>query len=198
MKIQTLIVGELATNCFIVSDTTTNKCIIIDPGDGAELISEQIMIQNLEPVAIIATHGHFDHVLAAHELQLAFEIPFMIHQGDKKLLKIMKKSAEYWLRRKLIEIPPKIDEALEDGKEVEFGKSKLTALHAPGHSPGGICLYNDDEKIVFTGDTLFAVGVGRTDFPYGSSDELTKSLTDIQKKFKGYKGYAGHYEEFVV
>lgn len=198
IDITKLIVGDLQTNCYIVNDILTEKCIVIDPGDGADVISEQILTQNLELEAIIATHGHFDHVLASWELQNAFNVPFLIHEDDVKLLKRMNSSAEHWLGRKFVEKPPEPDTLVEDGDEIKFGRSKLEILLTPGHSPGGISLYNSKEKIVFTGDTMFDGAVGRTDWSYSSHDDLEKSLQRIKSKFEGFHAYPGHEREFVV
>lgn len=209
MKIQKFVVGELRANCYLVSDLLSNKCIIIDPGDEANFISENILRQNLNPVAIIATHGHFDHIMAAGELQMSFDIPFMIHQDDEKILNYMTDSAQHWLNRQIIEQPPASLQYIEDGKKLEVarprqardeagGRWNLEVIHTPGHSPGGICLYNEDEKIIFTGDTLFKNGIGRTDFSYGSNHHMKRSLKKIRDNFTGYTAYPGHGEEFII
>lgn len=198
MHIQTIIAGELQTNCYIVSHILSKECIIIDPGDGADTISEQILIQNLNPIAIIATHGHFDHILAAYELQTAFEIPFLIHEKDEFLLSKTTLSGEFWLKRKIWSRPPVADKFMKTGDIIKFGKHSLNVIHTPGHTPGGICLYNTKEKIIFTGDTLFKNGVGRTDLPYCSHEDLQKSLKKIRSRFAGYKAYPGHEGEFYV
>lgn len=198
MRIETIVAGELQTNCYIVSDILSKECLIIDPGDGADTISEQILIQNLSPIAIVATHGHFDHILAAYELQTAFEIPFLIHKKDEFRLPKMKASGEFWLKRKIWSKPPTADKLLSNGDLIKFGEHELKVIHTPGHTPGGICLYSTKEKIIFTGDTIFKHGVGRTDLPYCSQEDLQKSLKKIKSKFTGYKAYPGHEEEFIV
>lgn len=198
MQIHKFIVGELATNCYIVVDQSTNRCVIIDPGDGAEFLSEKILTNDYKPEMIIATHGHFDHVLGVYELKLAFNIPFALHYKDITLLERMNDSATYWLQREIIEQVPKVDQELKNGDLIVFGKSKLEVFDSPGHSPGGICLYSDNEKTVFTGDTLFANAIGRTDFKYGSSKEITNSILKIKSKFEGYKAYSGHGKTFLI
>jgi glyoxylase-like metal-dependent hydrolase (beta-lactamase superfamily II) len=147
---------------------------------------------------MIATHGHFDHVLAAYELQLAFDIPFLIHPKDKNLLSRMASSAKYWLEKEIIEKPPgEVTEATSEDI-VEFGKSQLQILHTPGHTPGGIVLFNTKENIIFTGDTIFKKGVGRTDLSYSSATLMKKSLKRIKSKFKGFEAYPGHGEIFYI
>lgn len=198
MHVHTITTGQLDTNCYIVSCPDTAKCLIIDPGDGADVISDHILTSDLKPQTIIATHGHFDHILAVFELQTAFEIPFLIHKEDEKLVNKMQQSAKYWLQREIIEQPPEINDFLTNNQEIKFGNCKLAVLHSPGHTPGGICLYNSKQKIIFTGDTLFKNGVGRTDFSYCSKGDLFKSISKIQKKFKGYQAYPGHEEIFII
>ncbi|MBD3250298.1 MAG: MBL fold metallo-hydrolase [Candidatus Pacebacteria bacterium] len=199
MQIQTLKVGQLRTNCYLVSADLSLDCLIIDPGDDADIISEEIMRQNLEPQAIIATHGHYDHVLASRELQLGFEIPFFVRQADQFLVDKMKKSAEYWSSRTIIEEPPKVGRYLEPGQEIEFGQEQLTVFPAPGHTPGGICLYNQEQRIIFSGDTVFGQGlVGRTDLPYSNPADLRKTVKTIKSKFEGYDAYPGHGDSFIV
>ncbi len=198
MEIISLEIGELSTNCYILICTQTDQCLIIDPGDNANYISEKILYQDLKPKTIIATHGHYDHNLASSELQMAFEIPFLIHKKDENLLKRLKKSAEYWTKRNIYQIPPKIDSYLKDDEKILFGKEFLKVMHAPGHTPGGIVLYNTNEKILLSGDTIFANGIGRTDFSYSEPEKMKKTLKKIKKKFKGYTVYPGHGNEFIL
>lgn len=191
MDIQTFRLGELQTNCYLAV-TEDRQAIIIDPADEANFISERIIAQNIKPAAIVATHGHFDHIMAAWELQLAFNIPFFINKKDEKILKSMQKSAQYWLRRRIIEKPPEKISYLKN--KIAFGKQKFEIISCPGHTPGGICLYNEKEKIVFTGDTLFADGIGRTDFLYSNKNALSKSIEKLKKLPSETTIYPGHGE----
>lgn len=184
--------GELQTNCYLVVDEDSQEAIIIDPADEANFISEQILKQNLNLKAIIATHGHFDHILAAWELTLAFNLPLSFHPQDKSIVNYMQKSARFWLKRKIIEKPPKNIKELAAKDKITFGKLELKIIHTPGHSPGSICLYSSKEKTLFTGDLLFAKGVGRTDFPYGSDKDLSASLKKLNKLPANTKIYPGH------
>ncbi len=198
MKIQKFVVGELQTNCYLVSEQLSDKCLIIDPGDEANLISENILRQNLKPKSIIATHGHFDHLLAANELQLSFDIPLLIHPDDEKILNYMTDSAQHWLKREIIEQPPTNIHFLEESEKLETGNWNLEVIHTPGHSPGGICLVCRKNKVIFTGDTLFKDGIGRTNFSYGSRQKMKKSLQKIRENFAGFTAYPGHGEEFII
>jgi len=198
MFVKNLVVGELETNCYIVTDLNTKDCLIIDPGDSADLIGEYIVKNDLKPKHIIATHGHFDHILASFELQLSFDIPVSVHKFDLPILKKMKTSAKYWLRREIIELPPVKTKFIDEKSTICLGKDVLGIIHTPGHTPGSICLYCKREKIIFPGDLIFANGVGRTDFSYSSSKALNQSIVTVKRQFSQYRAFPGHGEEFIV
>lgn len=198
-EIQTYILGDLQTNCYLVIDDHSQECAVIDPADDASFISDQILSQNLKLTKIIATHGHFDHNMGAAELQLNFDVPYFLHQDDQFLIKDLANSASYWLNRKVELKPPVVSNYLKDGEIVLIGEIELKVLHTPGHTPGGCVLINEAEKLAFTGDTLFANQVqGRTDLSYSSQTKMDLSLKKIFKKLAGYRGLPGHGEEFVI
>ncbi len=198
MEIIKLSVGQLQVNCYLVGTSDANRCFIIDPGDAANFISEEILRRNWEPQAIIATHGHFDHILAAYELQLAFDIPFWIHPGDKKLLGRAVSSARHWLKREVVTKVPVVDREITAKDSLKLGNVELGILATPGHTPGGITLYNEAEKIAFVGDTIFKNGVGRADFSYSSPPQLQQSVKKVRQQLVGYTAYPGHGEEFII
>ena len=196
MEILSFSLGALNTNAYLVFCPKTRQGLIIDPADEANFLSEKILREKIKPLAIVATHGHFDHLLAANELQLAFDIPFLIHQNDQKILSTMQKSASWHLRRKMSEEPPKKLSFLKEGEKICFGKEWLTVIELPGHTPGSIGLYNFSQKILFSGDTIFKDGVGRADFSYSSPENLASSLQKIKEKFSGFMVFPGHGESF--
>jgi hydroxyacylglutathione hydrolase len=196
MVVQTYRLGELQTNCYLVFNEITKKGIVIDPADEANFISEKILTQNISLEAIVATHGHFDHIMAAWELQLAFTVPFLVSKEDVKIVKRMQSSARHWLKRNIIEKPPQNIEHLK--KEVVFGKEKLEVILCPGHTPGGVTLYSKKNKIAFTGDTLFADGIGRTDFSYSSKTDLERSIDKLRKLPENTTIYPGHGESEIL
>jgi len=198
IRIKKLCLGELATNCYLLIDEETNECLIIDPADDANFINDQILKERLEPKAILATHGHFDHVLAVGEIQAAFQIPFLIHKKDEKILKNVNKSASFWLKRKIITLPIKINDYLQGGSKISLGKNDLEIIHLPGHTPGSIVLFNRNEKIAFAGDLIFEHGLGRTDFSYSSKQDLEKSLQKLKDLLAGYTLYPGHGDQFYL
>ncbi len=208
----------MQANCYLVSCSTWevgHECIIIDPGDEAEFISSEILAQKLKPVAIVLTHGHFDHVLGCLELQLNFAIPILINQRDEKLYHSANKSATHWQGLPGDPVPQTL-QFIKQGDEIKFGEEKLTVIETPGHTPGSICLYTPPQPspsqgrgksfsppakgeikrgyhpyILFTGDTLFADGIGSTNHSYSSPTTLQKSLQKIKRLHAGII-YPGH------
>ena len=174
MEIETLVVGQLATNCYLAWCSKTQETIIIDPADAGDYIGEKILSLELKPRLIVATHGHFDHVLAVTELKLAFNIPFLIHQKDKSLLKRSQKTAKYFTGIDA-DPPPQVDQFIKEGDVLNFGEEELKIIETPGHTPGEVCLV--DKKVLFSGDTLFAHGgIGRTDLAGSSKEEILDSI----------------------
>ncbi len=188
LAIDKLTVGDLETNCYLVSDS--NECVIIDPGDDADFITETIINKKLKPTAIVLTHGHFDHVLGCLELKLNFTIPIYLNEKDKKLYTSANQSATHWLKKKTLKVPP-IDQFIKEGSKIKIGSESLTVIETPGHTPGSVCFY-DGQKNLFTGDTLFADSVGRTDFSYSKPLQLTKSLAKLFKLPGETIVYPGH------
>lgn len=192
LEVIPLIVGSLATNCYIVFDTSSLEAVIIDPGDDADYIQRIISDRKLHPRKIIATHGHFDHILGVTELQLAYNIPFSLHTRDVFLVRNMRSSAKHFLGIE-VDTPPYIDSELKN--EEKIGKATLCVIETPGHTPGSVCLYQKETKILFTGDLLFAHGVvGRTDFSYSNQKTLDESLSKIFKLPEKTIIYPGHGE----
>lgn len=169
--IETLVVGSMATNCYIVDD------IIIDPGDDAEYIMSHL---TTKPSMIVATHGHFDHIMAARAIQLAYNIPFYIHEDDVFLLSSMQSSAKHFLRLKEVD-PPPIPSKIEN----------LPFIHTPGHTPGSICLKFGD--ILIVGDAL-----EKTKYSYSNVHNFLTSRDKIRSHPKGTRILPGHGEEFVL
>jgi len=198
MNIITLPVGQLQTNCYIVIDRQTSKALIIDPGDDADYIQRIIADERVKPVGIIATHGHFDHILAATELQLAYNIPFSINAKDEFLVKRMGESARYFTGVSSGP-PPKISSHLTPGQKITLSKTNLKVVETPGHTPGSLTLYCETEKIAFVGDLLFADGgIGRTDFSYSSHSKLERSIKKILKLPPETVLLSGHGSETTI
>ena len=205
MEIKRLVVGQLQTDCYLASCPETGKAVIIDPGGEGGFISQKILDLKLEPVFILATHGHFDHVLGVLELKLAFDIPFLMHEADLFLLKRTKETAEYFLGPDACpEIHEKLDLSslvgsfIKGGDVIKFGKERLKVIETPGHSPGGVSFYDKNSGALFSGDTLFCQGIGRTDFSYASSDDLVESLKKLCRLPGKTAVYPGHGSETTL
>jgi len=194
LKVKTLVVGQLQTNCYLVIDEKSKEAIIIDPGDDADYVIRILSDLDVAPKKIIATHGHFDHVLGVTELKLAYKIPFLMHKADEFLLKRQQSTAKHFLE---IEVDPAsyVDKYLKENDEINLGNFSFKVIETPGHTPGGISLYCKEEKIVFVGDTIFEQGGrGRADFAYSKEKDLMESiqkLLDLPKKTTVYSGHGG-------
>ncbi|OGK29059.1 hypothetical protein A3B50_00725 [Candidatus Roizmanbacteria bacterium RIFCSPLOWO2_01_FULL_40_42] len=189
MKIFSYPLGELQANCyFLVND---KECIIIDPGDSADFILEKIQIENLKVHALFATHGHFDHVMAAGELQMSLKAPFYIADEDLFLLKRVTETARHFLGHVPAIIQPKETKNLKGGK-MKIESFEFEVIEVPGHTPGSRCFYFKDEKTIFTGDTLFKEAIGRYDFSYSDKSLLRESLEKLYLLPEDTLVYAGH------
>ena len=182
MKIQAFNVGMLSTNCYLVNCSETKEAIIIDPGFEADFEAEQITRyvdgNALKVKFIVNTHGHADHISGDLVLKRKYGVPIHIHRFDAPCLDDLGES------------PPPANVLLEDGALLKFGDLTLKVMHTPGHSLGSISLVGD--KLVFTGDTLFAGGIGRTDFAGGSDRDMKFSLQKLMGLPDDYVVYPGH------
>lgn len=173
MEIKTFVVGPLLTNCYLIS--SDSEFAIIDPGYVTKELLKEIEGKNIK--FIILTHYHWDHVLGVKKIKEKTGAKILIHKADKDFLKIP------------------IDQVLEGGEEIKLGKETLKIIHTPGHSPGSICILGKD--FIFTGDTLFEDGFGRTDLAGGSQKDLEKSLKILDQIIKpGMKIFPGHGPSF--
>lgn len=189
-------VGQMQTNCYILSDNTSQESIIIDPGDDADFIIRRISDMKGKPTKIVATHGHFDHILAVTELRLAYSVPFIIHEYDAFLVTNMAESAKHFLGI-ITDPPPLIDEFITPSQNILVGKTEFEVIPTPGHTPGSICLFNENEKVLFVGDLLFANGgVGRVDFSYSNKEDMKRSIKKIMKFPDNLTVYPGHGDPF--
>lgn len=168
-----LVVGPYQTNCYILGYKGTDDAIVIDPGDDVFRIIKEISNQNLRVRYILITHGHIDHTGGVAEIKRITGAPVLIHALDASGLSF----------------PP--DRHLDEGMEITLGTYKIKVIHTPGHSPGGVCLHAPGA--VFTGDTLFAGSIGRTDFQGGDHQRLIKGVIDkIFPLGDALRVYPGH------
>lgn len=172
MILEQMIVGMMGVCCYVVACPETQKGIVIDPGGDAEKILGKLKERDVELLYIVNTHGHPDHVCANGPLKKATGAQIVMHEADADFFE-RPDIANYFASLGLPASPP-VDRRLQNGDTVSFGTITLRVIHTPGHTPGGICLYRP--KDLFTGDSLFVGGVGRTDFPGGSTSQLMQSI----------------------
>ncbi len=176
MGIKRVIVGPLEVNCYLVWDGETKEALCIDPGDNVERILDAAEGEGATISRIINTHGHFDHIGGNEALQRATGVSLAMH-GDA--IPTMEEAISHGALFGIAVTPsPQPDMILNDGDTIEVGSLTFTVIHTPGHSKGGISLYAPLLKTVFTGDTLFAGGIGRTDLTGGSYDQLITSIKE--------------------
>jgi glyoxylase-like metal-dependent hydrolase (beta-lactamase superfamily II) len=188
MLIETFTVGMLSTNCYVVNNPQTKEAIIIDPGLDfpieAQQVFEYITKEKLKVKLILNTHGHQDHISGDIIFQEKYNVPIYIHKFDAPSLENLEKD----------KFPAPV--LLEDGNLIDFGEESLKVMLTPGHTPGSICLLG--EKLVFTGDTLFAGGIGRTDFPGGSIYDMKLSLQKLMYLPDYFLVYPGHGPSSII
>lgn len=193
------VLGMISTNCYLVYENSREReegelvsGVIIDPADNGAYILNKCKELSIKPEAVLLTHGHFDHILAAEEVRRAFHIPVYACEKEMDLLKepdlnlsrtggeAVSLEADYWLK---------------DGQELELLGRKWKVLSTPGHTAGSVCYYIEEEQVLFSGDTLFCQSVGRTDLPTGKSSELVDSVVRILLALpEETKVYPGHGE----
>lgn len=202
LKIDRIVLGMVSTNCYIIYPEDSQKAIIIDPADDAGFIKEKLKQNGLEPEAVLLTHGHFDHIMAAKELRESFKIKVYAQETEKDVLENPSYNASVQIG-KPYRITPDI--TLKDGEQFDLAGISIQAIHTPGHTKGSTCYYFPEEKVLFSGDTLFRECVGRTDLPTGSTSQIVRSvreklmaLEDEVEVYPGHEGYTtiGHERKF--
>lgn len=182
MQINKLVLGEYENNCYIVRKEDSANCIIIDTGLDASPLIDFLKKNNLNPQALILTHGHADHIAGVSIVRKSFNnIKVYIHKADAQMLGDSAKNFSLFLGKRIENSPADI--ILENEGKTDFAGFEFVVLHTPGHTPGGICIYNSQAKVLFTGDTLFANSIGRTDFPgYDVEEKFEQLIENIRKK----------------
>lgn len=192
MIVQVFMVGNFGTNCYVVSCEKTKDAAMIDPGfiekSEAEEVFKRIDDNALRLLFILNTHGHPDHTCGNEMAKEKYHVPLLIHENDAKMLgergRILAKVMG------LTTLSPEADKLLHGDDELNFGNESLKVIHTPGHSPGSICLLGRRE--CFSGDTLFAGSIGRTDFPNSSQDDMGHSLEKLRELSDNLVVYPGH------
>ncbi len=194
IEIKTFVFNPFQENTYVLSDET-KECVIIDCGcyedHERKQLQNYIEDNNLKPVALLNTHSHVDHILGNQWVKETYNIPLMASTKDEPLLATAVSHGKMY--GMILNEPPVIDNDIDESKTIKFGTSELKILDVPGHSPGCIAFYNDEQRFVFSGDVLFCGSIGRTDLPGGDYDQIMSSIMDkLTTLDDDYKVYAGH------
>lgn len=190
------IVGPVCTNCYLLVNHKTGELLVVDPGDQAQLIEKQIEKTGAKPVAILLTHGHFDHAGAAEELADKYQISIYAHEAERETLEdpglnLCGMIGEHKVYH--------ADIFVKDEDVLNLAGFSIRVFFTPGHTIGGCCYYIADEKILFSGDTLFQESVGRTDFPRGSASDLIRAIREkLMPLPDDVTVYTGHDESTLI
>lgn len=206
LELQKCIVGSVSTNCYLLKNKETGEMLIIDPGDNAGKIEQKILEMQGKPIAILLTHGHFDHILAADEIRKKYNVPIYADQKEEKTLQDARINLTAYQGNGYT---LKADVYLTDLQVEELAGFSVQMIETPGHTVGSCCYYMKDEDVLFSGDTVFCGSVGRTDFPGSSSAAIVNSLhrlldalPDETEVYPGHDvsttiGYEKRYNPFV-
>lgn len=190
IRIDTLIVGSIETNCYIVSSEDTGEGFIVDPGGSSGKIISFLKKSRITPTGIILTHFHYDHIASSPVLRETFDVPIIVHSMDEPFLK---KSTLNFSEMFSDPIAMSADKLIEEGDLLKLGDSALRVLHTPGHSEGSISLLSEDcKKSLFCGDLFFREAIGRVDLPGGDYDKLVDSIKRILEFPNETTVYPGH------
>ena len=196
MEVKCLVLGMIRTNCYIIYTDDTKKAVIIDPAADAKKIIREISDLSVVPEAVLLTHGHFDHMVAADALRKEYGIPVCILEEDAPLLEDATKNCSAIFFTAYV---TKADQMLRDGQMLEFLDEKLQVIATPGHTIGSCCYYAKEEGMLFSGDTLFQGSIGRTDLPTAKPSKIHTSIRE--KLFvlpEDTVVFTGHGEETTI
>lgn len=190
LTVETLAQGPVQANSHILTDTATGKTAVVDAGDCTAGFREMLAGKSVE--YILLTHGHFDHILGVARLKELYpNAQICIHEADADCLSDAEKSLCSW-EFGGAQTPVAPDRLLQEGDTISLGESTLHVLHTPGHTVGGVCYADFENRVLCTGDTLFCLTAGRTDFPGGSDEELLASLIRLRNLDGDFTVYTGH------
>lgn len=196
IRVKGLLVGMVQTNCYLVYDDETKRAAIVDPGDAADVIEGECMKLNLKPEAILLTHGHFDHILAAEALKAKWNLKIYAAEKELEVLSDGSKNMMMTYYRKPYSLKP--DVTLKDGDVFEVAGFTVKMMETPGHTIGSCCYYLEKEAVLFSGDTLFQTSYGRVDFPTGDAMDMLASVKKLLTLPENVIVYPGHMGETTI
>ena len=206
LELQQCVLGPVYTNCYIAKNKETGEALIIDPADSPSKIELKVNAMGARPVAVLLTHGHFDHIMGVEAVREKYQIPVYACRQEEEMLREPSVNMTDQMGKPCSIVP---DVFLDDLQVFEAAGFSVQMLHTPGHTKGSCCYYLKEEGVLFSGDTLFCGSVGRTDFPGGSASQIRDSLhrllaalPDDTSVYPGHDtsttiGYEKRYNPFV-
>lgn len=175
IDVRNILVSECYTNCYLCKNKETGEGFIVDPGGNELKISANISKMEMQPAAILLTHGHFDHIEAVDALRKRYDIKVYVSKEEERLISDQRMNLSSFFGEPL---SVAADEFVSDGQKLNIAGIDMKFILTPGHTPGSGCYYLEDEGVLFSGDTLFCASRGRTDFPGGSEAQIMKSIRE--------------------
>ena len=179
ITVRNLVLGMLGTNCWFLRNPETGELLIADPADSPEQIIQQAAAMEGTPVAILLTHGHYDHMLAAEAVSKRFGIPVYAHEAEQEVLRDAQKNlSAAWSSPYTMEA----DRTVKEGDVLTLAGYEIRVMHTPGHTKGSVCYYLPEAGVLLSGDTLFCESYGRYDFPTSSGRDLVASVKRLLRE----------------
>ena len=196
ITVKNLVLGMLGTNCWFLRNPETGELLIADPADSPEQIIQQAAAMEGTPVAILLTHGHYDHMLAAEAVSKRFGIPVYAHEAEQEVLRDAQKNlSAAWSSPYTMEA----DRTVKEGDVLTLAGYEIRVMHTPGHTKGSVCYYLPEAGVLLSGDTLFCESYGRYDFPTSSGRDLVASVKRLLLELpENVKVYPGHNESTEI
>ena len=197
MIIKRFVLGMASTNSYIVTNTDTKECVLVDIGAYSLVMENYIKDNGYTLKGILLTHGHFDHIMGLDNILKEHEVPIYIYEDEAYMLKdpSLNASMDFGLN---YAFSGKVN-SLRDGEVLSLAGLDFKVIHTPGHTSGGCCYYIEREKVLFSGDTLFQRSVGRTDLPTGSASTLIRSIREkLMELPEDTKVYPGHMDNTTI
>ncbi|EOS73653.1 hypothetical protein C817_05036 [Dorea sp. 5-2] len=192
MKVERFLTGIISTNCYLAINEETKQTVVIDPASSSPSLMNHIEAEGLKVEAILLTHGHFDHIMGIDGFLKKYDVPVYVHEDDKEMMNDpqLNQSSTYTAGYTFSGA-----ECIRDGQVLHLAGNDFEVFHTPGHTPGCCCFYVREEGVLFSGDTLFANSVGRTDFPGSSTSALIRSIREkllpLPDETRVYPGHMG-------